>query len=87
MYDKFFKEYRRSEKLKLFSEKKVEQAKKELKGLKFDDPDIIALAQVSNVKVLATRDKNLQGDFKKIIKGKIYQTKDHKHLLTQDTCP
>ena len=83
-----FSRYKRDKKLIEFSKEKVEKAKKGLKGLTSDDPDIIALAQISNVKVLATKDKDLQQDFKRFIKkGKIYQTKDHKDLLRQDTCP
>ena len=82
-----FRRYKRDKKLIEFSKEEVEQAKKGLKGLTSDDPGIIALAQISSVKLLATRDKNLQGDFKKIIKGKVYQTKKHKHLLRKDTCP
>ena len=83
-----FRRYKRDKKLIEFPKEKVEKAKKRLKCLTSDDPDIIALAQISKVKVLATKDKNLQQDFKRFIKkGKIYQTKDHKDLLRQDTCP
>ncbi len=32
-------------------------------------------------------DTALQKDFKKWVRGKIYITADHKHLLTRDTCP
>ena len=82
-----FKKYKRDGQLKLVPKEDVEQAKKGLKGLKSDDPDIIALAQVSNVKLLATEDKDLHTDFKNIIKGNIYQTKDHKPLLRKVKCP
>ena len=78
-------------KIKKFSKKEVEQAKKKLEGLASDDPDIIALAQVSNVKLLVSSDKKLHKDFtntKIIKKGKIYQTKeDHEHLLRKVKCP
>lgn len=83
-----FEIYNEAGKLKVFPKEKVEREKKRLKGLTSDDPDIIALAKISNVKVLATKDKKLHTDFKEIIdKGKIYQNKDHEHLLEKDTCP
>ena len=33
------------------------------------------------------QDKDLHKDSKKSSKGNIYQNKDHKELLTKDTCP
>ena len=66
-----------------------------------DDPHIIALAMVANVKVLVVervyddprrpegrgRDSDLQEDFKNIVGGRVYQTKRHSRLLRKDTCP
>ena len=82
-----FTQYRRAGKLKDFSREAVEQRKKELSGLRSNDPDIIALAQVSGVRVLVSSDTNLHADFKSIIKGKIYQTEAHWRLLRGDLCP
>lgn len=65
----------------------VEQKKEKLLGLHSDDPYIIALAQVSMVRLLVSRDKKLYADFKEIAKGNICENKNHKHLLRQDTCP
>ncbi len=85
-----FEVYEKAGKLKRFSKEDVERKKEGLEGLISDDPDIIALAQVSNVKVLVSRDKKLHKDFTNtniIEQGKIYQTKRHEHLLRKDTCP
>ena len=82
-----FEQYRRAGKLKNFPPEDVEQRKKELSGLHSDDPDIIALAQVSRVSVLVSSDTNLHADFKAIIGGSIYQTRQHRHLLKKDLCP
>ncbi len=82
-----FDNYRRAGKLKLVDKAAVEAEKKNLPELKSDDPDIIALARVSNVKLLVSADKPLHADFKDIIQGKIYQTRQHRRLLKRDTCP
>ena len=82
-----FEQYSRAGKLKNLSFEAVEQRKKNLPSLRSDDPDIIALAQVSGVSLLVSSDKNLHSDFKTIIKGKIYQTKAHRCLLRKDLCP
>ena len=82
-----FTQYRRAGKLKDFSREAVEQRKKELSGLRSNDLDIIALAQVSGVNVLVSSDTNLHADFKQIIRGSVYQTQQHKHLLKKDLCP
>jgi hypothetical protein len=82
-----FTQYRRAGKLKDFSREAVEREKKRLPKLRSNDPDIIALAQVSGVGVLISSDTNLHADFKAIIGGSIYQTQQHTHLLKKDICP
>lgn len=82
-----FDQYRRAGKLKTFPGEVVEQQRERLPSLRSDDPDIIALAQVSEVKLLISDDKNLHADFKTIVRGKIYQTSAHKRLLRNDLCP
>lgn len=54
-----------------------------------DDPHIIALAIIAEVKVLVSNDRRLHEDFKNrnLIGGKVYQTKSHSRLLRNDTCP
>ena len=82
-----FEQYRRAGKLKNFLVEAIEQRKNRLPPLRSDDPDIIALAQVSEVKLLISDDENLHADFKTIVRGKIYQTRSHKRLLRNDLCP
>ena len=82
-----FEQYSRAGKLKNFLVEAVEQRKESLPSLRSDDPDIIALAQVSRVRLLVSNDENLHADFKTIVKGKIYQTSAHKRLLRNDLCP
>ena len=82
-----FDRYKETQQLRLVPKNEVEQAMNSLQGLQSDDPDIIALAQVSGVSLLASADKDLHADFKTIIKGKIYQTSAHKRLLRNDLCP
>ena len=91
-------ELMRAGKLKLVSEN-IEEKENELKGkLKSDDAHIIAVALVTGVKVLVSYyelDSNRKGDkaiFKDftnndLVGGKLYLRKEHKHLLTKDTCP
>ena len=56
--------------------------------LKSNDIHILGLAKASKAKVLCTKDKKLEQDFKNIIpKGKIYKNNTHGHLLNIDTCP
>lgn len=78
--------YREAQQLKLVPPNEVEQAMDSLPNLQSDDPDIIALAQVSGVSLLVSADNNLHADFKTIVKGKIYQTRAHKRLLRNDLC-
>ena len=82
-----FTQYRRAGKLKDFPMEAVEQEKKRLPKLRSNDPDILALAQVSGVRVLVSSDTDLHADFKSIVGGNIYQTQRHKHLLKKDLCP
>lgn len=82
-----FDRYKETQQLRLVPKNEVEQAMNSLQGLQSDDPDIIALAQVSRVSLLVSTDKDLHADFKTIIKGKIYQTSAHKRLLRNDLCP
>ena len=84
---KQFEQYSRAGKLKNFPVEAVKQRKESLPSLRSDDPDIIALAQVSGVRLLVSSDKNLNSDFKTIVRGKIYQTRSHKHLLHNGLCP
>ena len=81
----------RSGNLKLVPDQDVLEKQNELKGqIQSDDPHIIALAIVANVKVLVSRDKALQQDFKNrqlVIGGKVYQERKHAHLLTKVRCP
>ena len=94
-YIRNLQEYKRQKRAKPASKKEVEkgieQIKKEIKkskkNIKSDDIHILGLAKIKNIKLLCTKDKDLHKDFKKIIKGNIYQNKDHKELLTKDTCP
>lgn len=82
-----FEQYRRAGKLKSIPVEIVEEKKSRLPPLRSDDPDIIALAQVSEVKLLVSGDKDLYTDFKRIVGGKIYQTRAHRRLLRNDLCP
>ena len=82
-----FEQYRRAGKLKSIPVEIVEEKKSRLPPLRSNDPDIIALAQVSEVKLLISGDENLHADFKTIVRGKIYQTSAHKRLLHNDLCP
>lgn len=82
-----FDRYRETNKLKLVPPNEVEQAMSSLPDLRSDDPDIIALAQASEVKLLISGDENLHTDFKRIVRGKIYQTQSHRRLLRNDLCP
>lgn len=57
--------------------------------LRSDDPHIIALAIIAEVKVLVSNDRRLHEDFKNrnLVGGKVYQRKSHSRLLRNDTCP
>lgn len=80
--------YGRRGKIKIWDKDEVAQKAEELSDLQSDDPDIIALAQVANVKLLVSSDKALGKDFKrKIRKGKVYKKREHRHLLDHNICP
>ena len=81
---------KQAEKLKEIPAPDVQQKENELTGkIASDDPHIIALAIVADVKVLVSSDRALHQDFKNrnLVGGKVYQNKKHARLLTKDTCP
>ncbi len=81
---------KQAEKLKEIPAPDVQQKENELTGkIVSDDPHIIALAIVADVKVLISSDQALHRDFKNrnLVGGKVYQNKKHARLLTKDTCP
>ena len=82
-----FEQYRRAGKFKTFPTEAVEQRKKSLPKLRSNDPDVIALAQVSGVSLLVSNDKKLHTDFKTLVGGMVYKTKTPRHLLRKDLCP
>jgi hypothetical protein len=64
----------------------VEKSLKAQGGLSSDDPHIVALAQVSGVRLLCSLDTALHEDFKNPPllskpRGAVYQTLAHQHLL------
>ena len=77
-------------KVKFIEKDKVERAmgeiRKEHKKIKSDDLHILGLARASGTKLLCSNDHNLCYDFKKIIKGKIYNRRVDKRLLTRNIC-
>ena len=81
-----FLEYSRANKLIRVNSSDVDKEIKNLPKLKSNDQHIVALAILKNVKVLVSGDQKLHEDFKEIAGGKVYQTKEHKHLLTPDLC-
>ena len=84
------RELQRRNKLKEIPAQDVQEKADELEGqIESDDPHIIALAIIAEVKVLVSNDRRLHEDFKNrnLVGGKIYQTKSHSRLLTRDTCP
>ena len=81
-------QWERVGRLKKIAPAEVEKKQKIIFDLNSDDSHIIALALVSNVKVLVSKDKYLHKDFKKYVRqGRVYQKEAHKHLLKKDTCP
>ena len=84
------RELQRRDKLKEIPAQDVQEKAKELEGkIESDDPHIIALAIIANVKVLVSNDRTLHEDFKNrnLVGGRVYQTKSHSRLLCKDTCP
>ena len=103
-WDQLMRQLQRRDKLKLVSAQDVQKKADELEQadiLRSDDPHIIALAILADVKVLVVervyddpkrpegrgRDSDLQEDFKNLVGGRVYQTKSHSRLLRKDTCP
>ena len=90
-FERLFREYGRSERLKFIDKEDVEREEERIKNdgqLRSNDSHIIALAIVGNIKLLVSRDRKLGEDFKKMIhKGKIYKEKEHSHLLENVDCP
>ena len=80
-------ELRRAGQLKQFSANTVDATQKNLPPYQSDDPHIIALGLVVEVKVLVSYDEKLGKDFGKINNGKIYKRQSHSHLLKRDLCP
>ena len=84
------RELQRRNKLKEMPAQDVQEKADELEGkIESDDPHIIALAIIANVKVLVSNDRTLHEDFKNrdLVGGSVYQTKSHSRLLRKDTCP
>lgn len=84
------RELQRRNKLKEIPAQDVQEKADELQDrIESDDPHIIALAVIAEVKVLVSNDRRLHEDFKNrnLVGGKVYQTKSHSRLLTKDTCP
>ena len=89
-YKKSLKGYKTAGKARLVPTEKVEEEVKKIKRshqIQSNDTHILGLAKAENIKVLCSKDKKLHDDFKNIIDGHVYQTKDHKHLLVRDLCP
>lgn len=82
-----FSVYDEAGKMKNFSIEEVKNEENNLPELESDDPHIIALALVSGVRVLVSMDRDLHTDFKGVVGGKVYQTKSHRRMLRNDTCP
>ena len=83
---------RQSGQLKEIPPQEVEAKESELNRtgtIRSNDPHIIALALMANVKVLVSNDRRLHEDFKNrdLAGGSVYQTKSHSRLLRKDTCP
>ena len=84
------RELQRRDKLRLVKIQDVQGKEDELRGkIASDDPHIIALAIVADVKLLISSDQTLHQDFKNrnLVGGKVYQNKRHARLLKKDTCP
>ena len=84
------RDLQRRDKFKEISAQKVQEKADELEDrIESDDPHIIALAIIAEVKVLVSNDRRLHEDFKNrsLVGGKVYQTKSHSRLLRNDTCP
>ena len=90
IYLRSLQDYKRAGKARFASKEKVEREIKNIKkshDLISNDIHILGLAKAENIKILCSKDQSLHKDFKNIIKGHVYQTQAHKHLLTNDLCP
>ena len=84
------RDLQRRDKFKEIPAQDVQEKAEELEDrIESDDPHIIALAIIADVKVLISNDRRLHEDFKNrnLVGGKVYQTKSHSRLLRNDTCP
>ena len=83
-------EYDRAGLVKYCDKEEVESVIREmtkLENMTSDDEHILGLVRAFNINLLVSRARKLHSDFTTIIRGSIYQTRQHRHLLTQDTCP
>ena len=89
--DNVLKELQTIKKLKPVSAQDVQEKQNELEGqIRSNDPHIIALAIVANVRVLVSEDRTLIDDFTNrdlVARGRVYQRAEHAHLLTNARCP
>jgi len=83
----------RAGRLHRFDDAKVQAITDDLKAKKAchsDDPHVVALALESGCRLVFSKDKKLHKDLQNrdIVNpsASIYQTKDHKHLLTECRC-
>ena len=81
------RELQRSGNMKLIPAEAVLEKQRTLAELTSNDPHIIALALVANVRLLAADDGKLETDYKRLVKnGKIYKTRKHRRFLKRDLC-
>ena len=52
-----------------------------------DDAHFVALSIVAKAKVLISTDTKLHKDFKKMVRGRVYQNHTHHNLLQKKMCP
>ena len=85
------RELQTTKKLKSVSARDVLEKQDMLEGkIRSNDPHILALAIVANVKVLVSKDRTLIDDFTNreiVVRGRVYQRAEHAHLLTSARCP
>ena len=85
------KEYVRGGNAKIVDGKACENAAREFDshGINSNDAHILGLAKVSHATLLCTKDHDLKGDFKRLIRGgKIYPSskKAQEKMLRENTC-
>jgi len=78
----------RAGRARLVSWDMVKPHKADFRNIRSNDPHILALARAAGVRLLYTRDRKLQHDFKdkQIIGGTIYRGFRDASLLTEDAC-